>query len=282
MADTKRLSDIARAMHAALAPMLSADLARDAANEDLTAAKGEAVNAREGIMGVLAGAAAAGAWSAKEIEAAAKMAGQLGTNAETPKAVATFLGEAKRAMHPDVREEFADIVAVRNEAWDGEQGAKALDKDTATPIKKAFQRKYHLLVTLLGEAGEGRFYTTADEVRAFAVSRDPDHDPEKVARRLEKIREQLEAFVVDFPVQDITDCVEFLRAIGEEELVAARHAKLGSTPAPKPEKPTRPAKPAPVKPVATVVAAAEVEPAQGASELLDDVLNDFDGARAAA
>jgi hypothetical protein len=204
------------------------------------------------------------------------------SNAELPKSIATFVGEAKRAMHPKVRDDFADILAVRDAAWQAEDDARQIDKAAPAPIKKAFARKYHFLITLLGEAAEDKWYTTVEECVAFAESRDPDFDPAKVFKRLEKIREMLSAFHADFPVGDIEVCADFLSKITQKELIDARNEKLGVVPQAKVVR-TR-AGNVTVSP--TVVENNSAAPeqdasedvAEGASDILEDVLREFSAA----
>jgi hypothetical protein len=228
-----RSHTIANAIRAALEPMTSADAMRDEANNALTEAKDGSVNARELVMGNLAGLASQGDWTEQEINLAAVLMGKQ-SNAELPKAVATFVGEAKRAMHPAVRDDFANLVGVRNEAWEAEELARTIDKKAPQPVKKAFARKYHLLITLLGEAAKGNWLTTTDEVVTFAQARDPDIDADKAMKALTKLREQLATIAANFPDVDLTAAADMLaKVVTPKQLQEARDELLGlNQPAP--------------------------------------------------
>jgi hypothetical protein len=267
--------------------MTSADAMRDEANNALTEAKDGSVNARELVMGNLAGLASQGDWTEQEINLAAVLMGKQ-SNAELPKAVATFVGEAKRAMHPAVRDDFANLVGVRNEAWEAEELARTIDKKAPQPVKKAFARKYHLLITLLGEAAKGNWLTTTDEVVTFAQARDPDIDADKAMKALTKLREQLATIAANFPDVDLTAAADMLaKVVTPKQLQEARDELLGlnqpataatTKPAtkfnsPNAAKPTRVAGSVPAKVSAsTSVVENEGDVADGAVDVLDGIL----------
>jgi hypothetical protein len=222
-----RSHTIANAIRAALEPMTSADALRDEANETLNGAKTGAVNAREQVMSNLADLASQGDWTEQEINLAAVLMGKQ-SNAELPKAVATFVGEAKRAMHPAVRDDFANLRTVRDEAWETEELARTIDKKAPQPIKKAFARKYHLLITLLGEAAKGNWLTTTAEIVAFAEVRDPDIDADKAIKALTKLREQLATIAANFPDVDLVAAQDMLaKIVTAKQLQEARDELLG-------------------------------------------------------
>jgi hypothetical protein len=287
-----RSHTIANAIRAALEPMTSADALRDEANEALNGAKLEAVNARELVMGKLAELAGQGAWTTQEIDVAAVVMAKQ-SNAELPKSIATFVGEAKRAMHPDVRDEFANILEVRNEAWDAEELARSIDKKAPSPIKKAFARKYHVLITLLGEAAKGHWLTTVDEVTAFAQARDPDVDADKALKALTKLREQLATIAANFPDADVVSAADMLtKIVTAKQLQEARDELLGvsqtqsvtkpskftkAAAAPNATKPARVAGSVPVVTATTEVASDDDSGvAEGASSVLDGILTNFE------
>jgi hypothetical protein len=278
-----RTNNIAAQMRKAMNPILDADEARDktkAETKNLNdAAETGATNARETVLRNLAAAAHAGDWTQAEIGlGAALMAKQ--SNAELPKSIATFIGEAKSAMHPDVREYFDSIVAIRDGAWLAEAEAKEIDKAAPQPIKKLVKRKYHLLTRMMGEGIKGNWLTTIDKVVEFCSDRDPDLNAETVYKQLEKLRVELGKMVVGFPDNDLVAAVDTLNKVQLQDLVAARAEKLGEdAPAAKPHplaNATRPnvapASAARPTPAATVVEDGAGDVAEGASDILDDVL----------
>lgn len=262
-----RAASIAAAMYGALQPLSAAIDTETEMNEAAKEAKEQGVNVREQVMGVLADLAHTGAWSEAEINSAAvlmaKSEGGPGNKA-LPKTVQTFVGEAKRAMHPAVREHFDNIVSVRDEGWQAEVDRLKADKSAPAPIKKAFARKYHVLVTLLGEGAQGRFYETPEELVDFAKRRDPSLDADKTYKTLEKIREQLAAMVANFPEPDLVAGLDTLNKVTAKTLADSleRDEEPNDTAAGKPA----------TVPSTTVVASDEGEVAEGAVDVLDDAL----------
>jgi hypothetical protein len=194
------------------------------------------------------------------------------------KTLQTFSGEAKRAMHPAVRDDFADILAVRDEAWQAEVDALAIDKAAPCPIKKWAKRRYHALVYLLREAADGNWLTTTDEVVAYATANDPDLNAEKMFAKVESLREQLQELYATFPVDDFGVAIDALNEVTKAHMEVARNQKLG-VPEPAKKAPVQRRQPAPAKTAPTVVAESTNEDvsgvAEGASDILDDVLSDY-------
>ena len=269
------------------------DDARDAAAQARAAqADSEAghVNAREAIMGELARLSLAGLWTEPEIKLAASAAAK-GNKVKADKAIETFMGEAKMAMDPKVRHQFATLLDIRDVAWDAEQDAIKIAKDTGgpapAPIKKAFARKYHFLMAVLREVrSTGDTPDTVEDLVAWAKSMDPDLDAAKIKKRLDKIVEQLTAFNGDFPNSDIESCIGFLNDVSEADLTRARNDKLGvAAPAPAPvvakPLPAAAARRAPAQaPQAAQAALDEAASihnvAEGAASI-DDLMDGFDG-----
>lgn len=239
------------------------------------------VNAREAIMGELARLSLAGGWTAPEIKLAASAAAK-GNKVKADKAIETFMGEAKMAMDPGVRHQFATIMDLRDVAWDAEQDAIKIDKAAPTPIKKAFARKYHFLMAVLREVrSTGDVPDGVNDLVEWAKTMDPDLDAAKIKKRLDKIVEQLTAFNGDFPTADIEACIGFLNDITEQDLVKARNDKLGVA-APAAPAPTVAAQPKPLPAAAAkraeqqAVLAEVASIAEGAASI-DDLMDGFDG-----
>jgi hypothetical protein len=157
-----------------------------------------------------------------------------------------------------VRRHVPAFFALADAAWTAEGDAKPTKKGevVAKPLRKAFQRKYHLVVnTMFNAAKGGRVFTEAADLVSYAVTCDPDLDYAKVAKRLASIRAQLESFAKDFPVSGLSDCADFLKDITEKDLKTAR------------EQPQA----APVEPVEPVAS----EPDIDADQLLDEALGNL-------
>lgn len=249
--------------------------------------EGAHVNAREAIMGELARLSLAGGWTAPEIKLAASAAAK-GNKVKADKAIETFMGEAKMAMDPAVRHQFATLMDIRDLAWDAEQDAIKIDKASPAPIKKAFQRKYHFLMAVLREVrSTGDAPDGVDDLVEWAKTMDPDLDAAKIKKRLDKIVEQLTAFNGDFPTADIEACIGFLNNITEKDLVQARNDKLGvaapatpATPAPAPAPATVAVKPVPANVARKIEAQAALDEAASIAEgaaSIDDLMDGFDG-----
>lgn len=264
-----RMTAIKDSLYHALLPLKGAVDVEQGASDALKEAKDQGINVREQVMGNLADLATAGNWSTQDIDAAATMVCAKGGagNSDLPKTVQTFIGEAKRAMHPAVRQDFAEIVAIRDAAWQDEVDTLARDKKAPAPIKKAFARKYHLLVTLLGEGAKGTCPASTAEVIEFAKRRDPDIDADKAFKVLERIKEQLGTMAGNFPDQDLVAAVDVLnKVMTSKQMQDARDRDLGE--------PND--APAPVAaPAATPnsVISTNDEPAEGAVDVLDAILN---------
>jgi hypothetical protein len=260
--DASRVSDIAKQIRGAVTPFLGANMAKTEASELLAEAATAETGMREGIILTLANLSQTGQWSEREITAAASAAAQMSNN-DKEKALATFIGETKRGMHPNVRAHAHTLSALRTTCWADETTQIALDKKCPKPLRKAFSRSYHMLLQMFGEVAEGkRMFASREDVMAFAADRDPDLDYKKVLARLTAIHDTLARFHRDWPVEDIGLCVTTLMQIDEAVLKASRKVSptvvtLKPTPAPVP---------------ATVVAESVVIPATAESNFVDEYL----------
>jgi hypothetical protein len=268
-----RVSDIARAIHQTCTPILSADSDRRDAKDALANATDGATSVRESILGQIASMAHADNWTETEIKAATKLA-CAGINDQSEKTLATFISETRRVAHPLVRAHFGALVDLRNAAWDAEENRA--DKSEDAPIKRAFKRKYHFLLSgLCGAAQAGKVLETIEDAQEYARANDPDHDASKVLKRVQAMREELTDIMSSFPVEDLQAALDSLLGVSKEALEVARREHLrahGAAPQPS----TAPV----IQPVTTVVkpnkpapkatpATQEVEPAQGAVDLMD-------------
>lgn len=280
-----RTNGIAAAIRDAMKPITEADEFREESRKEAKALNeagdGKAVNAREQVLGALADAATAGDWTVAEVNMGAVLMAKQ-SNAELAKSISTFIGECKAAMHPDVREGFANIVLFRNAAWEAEEIAKAVDKSAAQPIKKLHKRKYHLLTFIMREGIKGNWLTTVEEISDHAIVHDPDLDAKVSFKQLEKLRAELAKLAINFPDPDLAAGLDTINKVMLPHLEAARAELLGEAP---PEPKARPnvspavtqarvARVAASVPLPTVVEneADAADVAEGAVDILDSVL----------
>jgi len=211
-------------------------------------------------MVTLADLSQRGQWTEAEVNAAAAKAAAMSNN-DSDKALQTFIGETKRAMHPSVRSHVPALVSLRDLVWNAETEHKKADKNAPTPCRKAFARAYHMLIQMFGETQSGRILSTHADVLAWAEEHDPDLDLDKVLKRLQGIRDQLTRFYTDWPVDDIQVCIDALNEVDKKTLRNARAGNVVEIPA---------------KNITKTDTAPEEEPAHdvaaGASDILDDVL----------
>lgn len=216
------MQDIVRQIRGAALPFLGSDAtSKDAREASQQASQAHTLN-REEIMVALAELSMQGQWSAGDVKTAARTAAGLSTRVESEKALATFIGEASKAMLPKVRSHVPNLVHVRDLAWEAEKLAYAEDKDSPTPLRKAFSRGYHCLMQMMVLAENGRVIENVSELMEWAAERDPDLDIEKVKKRLKSIRDTLAAFYSDWPVDDIQVCMQALDEVSEGSLKASR------------------------------------------------------------
>lgn len=271
--DQARVTQIAQSIRGAVTPFLGANSAKvDAQTAANDASKAE-VSLREAIMITVADLSQQGQWTESEVSAAAARAASM-SNSDTEKSLATFIGETKRAMHPSVRAHVPALVNLRDLCWTSETEMVKADKTAPKPLRKAFARQYHMLIAIFGEAQSGRILTTAEDVMRFAEASDPDLDLDKVKARLDRIREQLAAFYHDWPVDDIQVCVDALNEIDKKALRSSRRA-IEVVPAVVADSP---------QVIPAVVETDDEEtyevehttsaPAQGASDILSDILGE--------
>lgn len=282
--DHARNADIAQSIKSSFAAIVGtaddkAAIAAEAkeANES---ADGKFVNARESALANLADMAHHGGWTVPEIKLGMATAITLFSNASTPKAIATFKADAMAVMDPRVCSSLSSIIYKRDLAWDAEQAELAKDKAAPAPIRKAFKRKYHFLLSTIRAAKEGTYYTDVDALVAWAETLDPDLDVKKVHARLAAITASLSAFHADFPDADIEACIGFLNNVTMDNLAQAARIKAGE-----PEPTTAPVKSAIAASPAARAAAArvvvEAEPMPGCINI-DDVLDGYTPAVATA
>lgn len=229
--DARRVSDIAEAMFQASAPFNSTYAGIDAARLAKSDADDKHAGSREDVIKTMADLSTKGSWTLGEIKAAVPIAAaKINGDDRGAKAHATFISEIKRVAYPLVRAHIPNFITLRDKVWDAEQEQLVMDKSATTPVRHAFKRRYHVLLTgLCGAAEEGLVLSTPAELTAYATLKNPDHDAAKILKRLDKIRQDLAEIAVDFPVEDISHCAQTLENIEKVTLEAARAKKISDT-----------------------------------------------------
>lgn len=252
---------IAAEISKAFQTVVAHDMTRRDAQAAASDASQAATNVREAALITLAGISHRDKWSKLDTDEAVLRA--LSTRNNKDASLATLASEIKRACQPGVRQHVPALAKLAGDVWEAELAEKG-----AKPCRKAFQRKYHMLGRMFTEASNGRVFTAAPDVIRWAVALDPDLDYAKVFKRLKAIREQLNAFAADFPVDGFDAALEFLGAVTPDDLKASREqaSEPGGTEA------------AAVAP--SEAAEAGPEPAEGAVSL-EDMINDASEQKAA-
>lgn len=198
----------------------------DTAKTAAATANDMAYGKRESIMVAIAELSLAGLWTKVEIKLACKNAALKHNNTENKNAFAAFVGECKNAAAPLARAHVPALLAARNAAWDTEAEQLKLDPSAPAPLKKAFKRKYHALIRAMAATDDGVLLDTPDKLVAYAQQHDPDHDADKVRKRLDKIQQDLADFAVDFPVEIFGYVITRLDGVTKEDLTTARKEKI--------------------------------------------------------
>jgi len=227
--DPRRVADIAQKMYGAVSGANGALLNQEEAKEALQDAKDNLTSTREVIMSNVADLSSQEAWTDAEVKAAAKAAGEMHNDQGTASAVKTFINDCQRAAHPLVRDRFGDIKLLVDEVWNAETEQRALDKDTPTPVRKLFKRRYHALLGTFKLIIDGvNPIHDGDDLVDYAVANDPDLDPERIAKQLTKIAAQLSQIGAVFPLDAITNAAHALGSIEPNDLKHARGGKRSS------------------------------------------------------
>jgi hypothetical protein len=255
---------IKRAVSNAFHQVIAKDNYRKDAADVLQSAQKDAVGAREKLLVALAGAAAQHNWTGDEITDGvdAAVAAQ---NDKKNTSLNTFAAEVRKAMRPAVRGHVQALFDLATKAWDAEG---ELEKGDPKPLRKAFARKYHLVVgPLFDRALASDVPTEISELNEMAARklREAELDAAKVFGRFKALREQLAAFQRDFPVENLDVVVEYLNDMTLDEFKKAVARETATLPeaAPAGE--------------ATQAPASDDAPVQGVSDVIDDVLGEMAG-----
>ena len=293
---TERERDIATQIRDAC-KVICGDVDKINEAKDAASALGENVTKTKlSVMVQVAQLSSAGKWLPGEIVHATKYAASLTNNPDdkrTEKSLATFLSEMNAVAHPKVRDRFPVILQALEDAWSVEEQEMTLPAaDRAPmPIRKWASRKYHAITGLARAVKDGKAdIHSANDVMQYAIENDPDHNPERIAKRLESLAETLQGIYVDFGNDDIGRAYNYINTITVESLIESRKAKLAAQAkaerearALKPQTTATASKPSQPKVIVAQetnpVAHATNEPAEGASDILGEILNDPPPAR---
>ena len=168
-ADPTRVANIAGQIRAACSPVVMSGADNDKAKQDAKDASDNHRTSREGVFITLADLSDTGQWTQDEIEGAAAAARAI-SNAQDDKAIATFIGEAKTAMHPFVRSSVPHLTDLRNEVWQAEEDLKLADSTAGTLFKDVFKRKQHMLNAMFNATKDGRRLNDANDMVASRAS----------------------------------------------------------------------------------------------------------------
>jgi hypothetical protein len=228
-AKVSALHAMAGHIRGAVSSVLMGDADKAEAQQAFQGAANAAVGARESAFVALADISANENWVADDIDRAAKLVVDSMNVAAEKKSAATFVSEAKNAMHPSVRVFTQKLITTATECWMAEDEIKKADKSAKLPIRAAFQRRYHLVTSLLKEAKDGRVFSTYEDVLRFAETRDPDLNAKKQADAIETMRVNLARICGNFPADDLQAAVDALGGITETLLANARRDHLIAT-----------------------------------------------------
>ena len=224
--DAARVSQIAQAIRGAVSAFIETNETKVSAQEASQKANANETNAREITMVTLADLSQIGQWTEPEIKLAAAKTVEMCSNMEAAKAIATYIGEAKKAMHPMVRSHVPAIVALRNVCWYNETVMLAAEKTSPAPLRKAFVRQYHMLQRMMGEYIDGKPLHDETQVLAWATANDPDIDPAKVAKVIEGMVKNLEGIFARFPDGALQAGIEALQGVTKANLAKHRSASV--------------------------------------------------------
>lgn len=226
-----RLNTLANNVRRILSTVKAADETRNEIKEAADGASKGAVNAREQTMLDLAVFSQENALEAQEITSV--LASVKKGNNVSDKAIETFMGEAAHAMHPNVREYAHGILALRNTAWDNETAMiEATKGECPKPVRLAFSRKYHLLITMFQQAKTGQYLREERDVIEFCEGRNPLLNPETQAKRVAKAVAELLDVYKNFDDDDLKSAADILAKVTKDTLAASRKVEVRAKPVP--------------------------------------------------
>ena len=235
-----RAAEIASKIHTACSAIGSPHremMEHQEAVQDLSAQMNGVNGSRLAIATEIAAMALSENWTMSEVVQGCALAGKMGNSQDsTSKTIGVFISEMKTFAHPKVRENFPTILSACQDAWQAEQDALAC-VDSAedrraipTPVKKYKSRIYHLVTDIARQVKAGKLTVDGPEdIVEWALANDPDHDEDKIAKRMATIIADLGGIFEDFGFAPIQTAIGYLQTVTAKELLAARQALTGGT-----------------------------------------------------
>ena len=260
--DHARVNSFAVLIRGLVTPFAEANSDKNSAKDLAGAASKHEVSVRETIMVALADFSQVNQLTDAEVVAASAKVAAMHNDAETKKAMDTFVGECRSAMYPGVRARVPALLALRDLCWQSETEIVKADSTMPKPLRDAFIRQYHMLIAMFKAAKEGKVpLATPEDIRRFAeaVALAARTNVAKGVKRMERLVAALKEFHKDFPVMSVSECVRILEDVDATALRKTRGPALAVMP-----------KAAPV-----VIPQEEPENGEGtadAGDILDDVL----------
>jgi len=222
--DATRIANLAQHVRGVLASFTTARDENALARKRAQDASDSEVNVREVIITTLADYSQVQQLTENEITAIAAKVVTSENDEASQRTIQQFIGECKRAMNPKVRARVPSLIALRDLCWTSELEHKKADSTEPTPFRDAFKRKYHMMLAMFDAEASGRSLNDHPDVLAFAeyTSEVQRTNTAKVLKRLEGITKELISFHKDFPVDDISVCIDALQAVDAKALKAAR------------------------------------------------------------
>lgn len=276
--DLARVGNLADMVRGIVAPFTMAARDNKEANENLNDKRAEEVSVRELIMIQLASFSQAQQLTENEVSAVAAKAAAQHNDAETQKAMSTFIGECKRAMHPTVRARVPALTGLRDLCWTSETEMKKADSEAPTPLRDAWKRQYHMLLGMFGGVIEGEAtLDTAEDVLRFTDEKldSMRTDVKAAMKKITKLAAELQKFYTTFPVDDLGAAVQSLNELDEKTLrrsLGAPSATITTLPVLTPPPVVTPNDQPTLAPTVGTDGPAEGEPAAGAVDMFDDLL----------
>jgi hypothetical protein len=235
-----RVLDIASRIRAACVALAEPEDRKFEAMEAAQGAANDGNNTRLSVITDIAAMSHAEEWTHAEVAQACERAAKMGNSADgeqsrSARSVGVFISEMKTFASPKVRGHLPDLRATCEAVWADETELLASvereDRDAIeTPVRKWQSRFYHLIMNVSRAVKEGKLTApmSKDDLIAYAVANDPDHNATKVAARLKTLIGQIDGFHADFEMEELKIAADYLRTISTDELMAARKALVAA------------------------------------------------------
>lgn len=225
-----RIATIAAQIEGVISPLVPAAKDAKGLRDAWQVKNADNVGLRVKMMGEVASLSETNGWLEDEIETAAKMVVSLhvklqndpdaGKDKFAKTTLSQMVSQVKLAAHPKVCVNFSHLNTLLDTAWAYEDALREAEKELAdTPLRKAFQRKYHALVGLMKAMKSNFKFANEEALVEYARANDPDKDAEKVSKRVQKVIASLNAIYQDFAHEDLKSAADFLGQINSHDLL---------------------------------------------------------------